>query len=1167
MASGIDFPTFYDRFEHLRRKLRRHLGWQTLTVLAIGSLLGFLAIAGLDYRFEMPWLIRAVWLAIASAAAVVVAGWLLIAGLTRWNRGGTASAIEHRFPELGQRVRTTVEYRGRSNDQLKSVGVAPGLVRALETEAAVSTLPLPLENLIPIKRLIALAAVAGAILGFVTSASLWNGEWKTALRRALLADESFSHLVLSTGNETVDKGTGLNLKANLRGRSRDSVILRTRPLDRADNSWDEQTFTMKDGDLVSADEWAFASFVPNITAPFAYQWVAGPERSPEYQVDVRYPLEIASMTVTATPPEYTGLPASVQMDGNLNVLEGTDVSVVIELDGVPTSARVVMKPTTRSKEEGWEAEVVDVRIDGRKLTFEQRLTHEVNWSVEATSAYGISLAENSYRIRVRKDQPPTVYFEEPSESLDVHSLAEILMRIRVRDDYGLIRAGIVFQVNNDEEHTLFAEDYQQAADELASTGNMTPKTAAALERTLPLEHFKLIQKDAITYYGFAEDNRPGEPQRTETELRFIDIRPFKITYRLPPERDGNGTPQEQGPRRATFEELIGRQRTALNRTLAMKRAKAPDLSGLDRLMKFEKEIAELTNGLAVFLQATAQRFQIPALLDNADLLFQAERAMLDSIDSMSVGKFDVAMLQEKDAVRFLIESRDRLIVILQNQNNPAGLENAINQFFREQQTKLRMKPKANKDEQEKAKDLLDRLAQLASQQSIVAAQLDSMGPNGGSQTENPEQPPTPQDGDTQKPANPNPNPDAAQKNAGQSGTSDSEEQPEPKAVFGQMSREEISKAQQDLAADAASVRKDLDQMRQSTELAKRRMASATESAEAASGALVRGNTKEAAKSANTAAEKFEELLALAQGLFAEELADQLNVARDMAEDISRREEDFSNRTDAAPPTEKPRKPGTGSDPADAKEKQEAVARMAEKLAAQGESLSDILNSATKSTSAADQKMIPKVTELLDKGGVASAIERMQQQPEGVRTGRLEEEKKAAADIADRLDEAARKLDALQREIVNPKIAEMMKLEEKAKGLEAELDDVETRRQTEKWVQGAGEFLEDLKNAQTGIGSDEELKEKMKGYGWDEATNTLRGNGSRVFDRHQYRNPLRRIAEELRENVQKLLLAELAVMGEEVPPAQYEAMVTKYQRVLTMGVGETKGTKARERRSK
>ena len=32
------------------------------------------------------------------------------------------------------------------------------------------------------------------------------------------------------------------------------------------------------------------------------------------------------------------------------------------------------------------------------------------------------------------------------------------------------------------------------------------------------------------YYGFAEDIKPGQAQRTETDLRFIDIRPFRRNY-------------------------------------------------------------------------------------------------------------------------------------------------------------------------------------------------------------------------------------------------------------------------------------------------------------------------------------------------------------------------------------------------------------------------------------------------------------------------------------------------------------------------------------------------------------------------------------------------------------------------------------------------------------
>ena len=50
---------------------------------------------------------------------------------------------------------------------------------------------------------------------------------------------------------------------------------------------------------------------------------------------------------------------------------------------------------------------------------------------------------------------------------------------------------------------------------------------------LPLELFGLEEKDSVTYYAFAEDNFPGRAHHAETDLRFIEIRPFRRIYRLP----------------------------------------------------------------------------------------------------------------------------------------------------------------------------------------------------------------------------------------------------------------------------------------------------------------------------------------------------------------------------------------------------------------------------------------------------------------------------------------------------------------------------------------------------------------------------------------------------------------------------------------------------------
>jgi hypothetical protein len=124
-----------------------------------------------------------------------------------------------------------------------------------------------------------------------------------------------------------------------------------------------------------------------------------------------------------------------------------------------------------------------------------------------------------------------VRFEEPSEALEVHSIAEVLMRIRADDDFGLSKVGILFQVNNQEKTLLVENRIPPAVHDDDQDKPSLPKQAVC-EKTLLLENLELTPTDAVTYYAFAEDNFPGQAQRTETELRFIDIRSFKRIYRV-----------------------------------------------------------------------------------------------------------------------------------------------------------------------------------------------------------------------------------------------------------------------------------------------------------------------------------------------------------------------------------------------------------------------------------------------------------------------------------------------------------------------------------------------------------------------------------------------------------------------------------------------------------
>ena len=126
-------------------------------------------------------------------------------------------------------------------------------------------------------------------------------------------------------------------------------------------------------------------------------------------------------------------------------------------------------------------------IDANKLTAAFELASDQTFSVLAKAADGMELPENKQRIRVRQDEPPQVWFEIPAEALEVHSLAEIVMRVRVSDDFGLTRAGIMFEVNNEEEYPLLKQDFpavEAAAKELNATGKLSPQTRATLEKVI-----------------------------------------------------------------------------------------------------------------------------------------------------------------------------------------------------------------------------------------------------------------------------------------------------------------------------------------------------------------------------------------------------------------------------------------------------------------------------------------------------------------------------------------------------------------------------------------------------------------------------------------------------------------------------------------------------------
>ena len=728
MSLATHEPKFLSRFEQIWATLRRFqarqgVGW---SVLAAATGLGLLAWA--DYRLELPWSTRALGLTAAGAAVLVVLWRAVFEPLRWWTQPRTAVEIEQRFPQLGQRIRTLVQYAGLPDEAVLNEGVTPSLVDALEDDTEAKTEPLPIDRIVPRRRVWAVAALAAAPVLAILGLATVNPEWRTAVARALLSDAPYTDVAVKPGNTLVDQGTDVAVAVELRGRPRRDVVLYTRPKGSPEADWKAIPLDAPARGPASRRE----ARLEKVRDPLEYRVVAGPDGGKTHLIDVRYPLRITSFDVMLTPPKYTGLKPSTVKGGDLRALQGTGAKFRIAFD-VPNSAAnlQIIDPSARAQAKGKKLPppaMIPLARDGQFYVADLPLTKDVEYEVQAHSCESDRrvLAVKRHRIDVFEDRAPRVAFDEPDEALEVHPIAEVKNRVRLSDDFGLARAGIVFRFNDGEEKTLLLRDFPPK--------DGMPRTSGALEESLLLETLAASTTDSVTYYAFAEDNLPGAAHRTETDLRYIDIRPFKRVYK--PGQDGDAGDEDM-PTSASLNELIARQRVNLNRTNRLAKHRAGDKSEPEDPLKvagFEEALATLTREFTEGVERIVDQ--------RVDSLHKAEEAMLAAVDSLDHRRYADAGPQEAEALKHLIAFRREFPTFI---GKPSAMAEALRRFDRKQAQKIR-RPK---DKDEEAEQIAEEIEQLAQEEDleyaslaalVMAGEAPAMKPAKGQSGEEPKEP-------------------------------------------------------------------------------------------------------------------------------------------------------------------------------------------------------------------------------------------------------------------------------------------------------------------------------------------------------------------------------------------------------------------------------------------
>ena len=406
---------------------------------------------------------------------------------------------------------------------------------------------------------------------------------RTATLRTLLFPLRYTTLAVKPGDATLKAGEELKVE----------ILLSGRPVESA--SW---SYRKKDGGLVddvalagdradiqgqsSADR-SYERLLKDCQTDFEYRVVAGEVESPVFHVKVLHPLLMRRIEATVTPPAYTKRPAESVKEGNLRALAGSRVEIAVMLDRASETAALVWGSPGDPGQES-----IPLKLDGARLTGElPPITKDVQYEIAAADDEGMKLDAEQYRVKVQSDEKPTIRFILPEESLAVTPTTEVPIQVEAGDDFGVARVGIQYKVGDGPEEILHLASFENQA-----------VTAEGLA-TLYLEKHKLNFTDAITYYAFVEDNYPAKPHRVVTELRYIDILPYKQGYELV---DGGGTCCGSS---VTLEELIARQRVNLNRTFAFERDQSVGAETTRRLAKFEQELAAATAEFAEGMAAIA----------------------------------------------------------------------------------------------------------------------------------------------------------------------------------------------------------------------------------------------------------------------------------------------------------------------------------------------------------------------------------------------------------------------------------------------------------------------------------------------------------------------------------------------------------------------------------
>lgn len=468
-------------------------------------------------------------LSLFALGLIAWAGWRLVRPALRYRASlvQVAQRIEQRFPELGQRLSSAIDFLNHSE-----ADVAAGsrdLRRAVISEAQALSSDLDFSRAIdsrPIRRrALALAVTCAACLALVGVGAPRSS--LLALERLLMPWRDVAwprrhSLEFVRRPQKLAVGDDFEVElADRAGRLPPSVEIELRfPTPTGTRTETKEMQSLGDRMIFRLD---------NVTQGFAYRARGGDDDSmPWTELEVIQPPHVTSLEIVATPPAYTGLPQH-QPGRVAKVIAGSTLVVRGRTDKPIVAARL------RSEQPGAPLPEVMVTPDG--LGFAAPASGGAPWRAEKSAGYWFELIDGSglptgrdtrLEIQATADSPPTISWQSPGDHTFVAPRVVVPIKCLVKDDLAVQRVQLRYlRPGMSDQGELVVDLYSGPEHAAASAGG----DSRMIDYQWDLARLAgLVPGDVLAVRITAEDYRP---QLSTTIVRRLTIiTPEELESRL-----------------------------------------------------------------------------------------------------------------------------------------------------------------------------------------------------------------------------------------------------------------------------------------------------------------------------------------------------------------------------------------------------------------------------------------------------------------------------------------------------------------------------------------------------------------------------------------------------------------------------------------------------------